>query len=85
MNGGGTPEAMSWFGRIGGAIVGGVVLGALASLLGAYLPTSIAPFRDAIVFSLPIAILIFRPDGLLTPRHAGRPVWEPCPVWVQRR
>lgn len=62
------------FGRIGGAIVGGVVLGALASLLGAYLPTSIAPFRDAIVFSLPIAILIFRPDGLLAPRHAGRPV-----------
>lgn len=62
------------FGRIGGAILGGMVLGALASLLGAYLPSSIAPFRDAIVYSFPIAILIFRPEGLLAARHAGRPV-----------
>jgi len=53
------------FGRIFGAVVGGLVLGALSSLLGTYLPDGLVPFRDAIVFSLPVAILILRPQGLL--------------------
>jgi branched-chain amino acid transport system permease protein len=53
------------FGRIFGAVVGGLVLGALSSLLGTYLPDGLVPFRDAFVFSLPIAILIVRPQGLL--------------------
>jgi branched-chain amino acid transport system permease protein len=47
-------------------------LGALASLLGAYLPEGLAPFRDAIVFSLPVVILIARPYGLLAPRQQSR-------------
>jgi branched-chain amino acid transport system permease protein len=58
------------FGRISGAVVGGIVLGALSSLLGAYLPDGLAPFRDAFVFSLPVLILVFRPEGLLAPRDA---------------
>lgn len=53
------------FGRMSGAVLGGLLLGALSSLLGAYLPDGLLPFRDAFVFSLPIAILIFRPSGLL--------------------
>lgn len=53
------------FGRMFGAVIGGLFLGAASSLLGAYLPDSLVPFRDAIVFSLPVAILIFRPHGLL--------------------
>lgn len=53
------------FGRISGAVIGGLVLGALSSLLGTYLPDGLAPFRDAIVFAVPILILIFRPEGLL--------------------
>jgi branched-chain amino acid transport system permease protein len=53
------------FGRIAGAVLGGLVLGALSALLGAYLPDGLAPFRDAIVFSFPILILIVRPHGLL--------------------
>jgi branched-chain amino acid transport system permease protein len=57
------------FDRISGAVVGGVVLGVLSSLLGAYLPGGLAPFRDAFVFSLPVAILVFRPEGLLAPRE----------------
>jgi branched-chain amino acid transport system permease protein len=56
------------FGRISGAVMGGVVLGALSSLLGAYLPDGLAPFRDAFVFSVPVVILVFRPEGLLAPR-----------------
>jgi len=53
------------FGRMSGAVIGGLFLGAVSSLLGAYLPAELVPFRDAIVFSLPVAILIFRPHGLL--------------------
>ncbi len=53
------------FGRIFGAALGGLLLGVASSLLGAYLPDGLAPFRDAIVFSLPVVILIFRPNGLL--------------------
>lgn len=53
------------FGRMVGAVLGGLLLGIVSSLLGAYLPADLAPFRDAIVFSLPVAILIFRPQGLL--------------------
>lgn len=53
------------FGKMLGAVLGGLLLGIVSSLLGAYLPGSLAPFRDAIVFSLPVAILIFRPHGLL--------------------
>jgi len=53
------------FGRMSGAVIGGLFLGAVSSLLGAYLPDGLVPFRDAIVFSLPVAILIFRPHGLL--------------------
>lgn len=53
------------FGRIFGAVVGGLVLGVLSSLLGTYLPDGLVPFRDAFVFSLPIVILIVRPQGLL--------------------
>jgi branched-chain amino acid transport system permease protein len=53
------------FGRIFGAVLGGLLLGGLSSLLGAYLPEGLVPFRDAIVFTLPVAILIVRPHGLL--------------------
>jgi branched-chain amino acid transport system permease protein len=53
------------FGRMFGAVVGGLLLGVLSSLLGVYLPDGLVPFRDAIVFTCPVLILIFRPHGLL--------------------
>jgi branched-chain amino acid transport system permease protein len=53
------------FGRMVGAVVGGLLLGVLSSLLGVYLPGGLVPFRDAIVFTVPVLILIFRPHGLL--------------------
>jgi branched-chain amino acid transport system permease protein len=53
------------FGRMFGAVIGGLLLGILSSLLGVYLPDDLAPFRDAIVFTFPVLILIFRPHGLL--------------------
>ena len=53
------------FGSMLGAVIGGLLLGALSSLLGVYLPEGLVPFRDAIVFTFPVLILIFRPHGLL--------------------
>jgi branched-chain amino acid transport system permease protein len=54
------------FGSISGALLGGYVLGALEVLIQS-LPSSwgLSPYRDAIVFILLIAFLLFRPGGLL--------------------
>lgn len=59
------------FGRLSGALIGGLILGALSSLLGAYLPAGLVPFRDAIVFAVPIAILLVRPYGLVGNVHGA--------------
>jgi branched-chain amino acid transport system permease protein len=53
------------FGSIAGALIGGYVLGALEVFIVAFLPSSVSPYRDAIVFALLIAFLLFRPNGLL--------------------
>ncbi|SMF45655.1 amino acid/amide ABC transporter membrane protein 1, HAAT family [Tistlia consotensis] len=53
------------FGSIAGALIGGFVLGALEIFIVAFLPSAVSPYRDAIVFALLIAFLLFRPNGLL--------------------
>ncbi len=53
------------FGSIAGALLGGFVLGGLEVLIVAFLPSAVSPYRDAIVFALLIAFLLFRPNGLL--------------------
>ncbi|HUX49728.1 MAG TPA: branched-chain amino acid ABC transporter permease [Spirochaetia bacterium] len=52
-------------GSIPGAVLGGYVLGALEILLQGLLPPALAPFRDAFVFGILIALLLFRPNGIL--------------------
>ena len=53
------------FGSIPGAVLGGFLLGALETMIVAFLPSSITPYRDAIVFALLIAFLLFRPAGIM--------------------
>ena len=53
------------FGSIAGALLGGYLLGALEVFIVAFLPSEVSPYRDAIVFTLLIAFLLFRPNGLL--------------------
>ncbi len=53
------------FGSIAGAVLGGFVLGGLEVFIVAFLPSFVSPYRDAIVFTLLIAFLLFRPNGLL--------------------
>ena len=52
-------------GSVGGAVAGGFLLGAAQILLQETLPDSIRPYRDAFLFVLVIAVLLFRPQGLL--------------------
>jgi branched-chain amino acid transport system permease protein len=53
-------------GSLSGAVVGGFVLAFIEVGLDATLPVGAAPFRDAFALLIVIAILYFRPEGLLT-------------------
>ena len=57
------------FGSISGALLGGYMLGALEIFIVAFMPDVVVPYRDAIVFALLIAFLLFRPGGLLQPNR----------------
>ncbi len=57
------------FGSIPGAIVGGLLLGVIETLTGAYVSQA---FRDGIAFVLLIAALIFRPSGLFGEKAGDR-------------
>lgn len=52
-------------GSLSGAAAGGFLLGALTILLEVVLPVYLRPYRDAFLFSIVIAILVFRPQGLI--------------------
>ncbi|RJL05342.1 branched-chain amino acid ABC transporter permease [Paracoccus siganidrum] len=51
-------------GSLPGAVLGGYIVGVISVFLQAYLPEDVRPFRDAVVFSIVIAILLVRPQGL---------------------
>lgn len=52
-------------GSLPGAVIGGYVLGALEILLQGLLPSALNPYRDAFVYAILIALLLFRPSGIL--------------------
>lgn len=52
-------------GSLGGAVVGGFVLGAVEVYLQAFLPEAALPYRDAVALSIVVAILVLRPEGLV--------------------
>jgi branched-chain amino acid transport system permease protein len=56
-------------GSIGGAMLGGYLLGMAEVLFVGLLPQAFAGYRDAFVFALLIVILLVRPSGLFL-RHA---------------
>jgi branched-chain amino acid transport system permease protein len=55
---------------LGGALIGGFVLSFLTIGLQAVLPASALEYRDAFMFLIVIAILLFRPQGLMPGRQA---------------
>lgn len=52
-------------GSIPGAVLGGVLLGVLEVLIPAFLPSEYSGYKDAVAFIALIAILQYRPQGLL--------------------
>ena len=59
-------------GSLGGAVLGGFTIGIFEVLAQAFLPDVFSPYRDAIVLAGVIAILLFRPDGLLPAKQGER-------------
>lgn len=54
-------------GSVTGAVIGGYLLGALSIALDAYLPADLRDYRDAFLYAIVIAVLIYRPQGLIVP------------------
>ncbi|BER92374.1 MAG: branched-chain amino acid transport system permease protein [Candidatus Atribacteria bacterium] len=52
-------------GSIPGAMLGGFILGLAEILSIAFLPTTFAEYRDAIVFAILIMVLLVRPSGIM--------------------
>lgn len=57
-------------GSLVGAVIGGYLLGALSVGLEAYLPTGLREYRDAFAYAAVIAVLLYRPQGLVVPAGA---------------
>jgi branched-chain amino acid transport system permease protein len=55
-------------GSLLGAVLGGLLLGAIEIYLAAYLPDAALPFHGAATLGLVIAVLVIRPQGLVGPR-----------------
>lgn len=51
-------------GSLLGAVLGGLLIGVVSTLLQAGLPLDARPFRDAFVYLAVIALLLWRPNGL---------------------
>jgi branched-chain amino acid transport system permease protein len=52
-------------GSLLGAVLGGLLLGAIEIYLAAYLPDAALPFHGAVTLGLVIAVLVIRPQGLV--------------------
>jgi branched-chain amino acid transport system permease protein len=64
-----TAAVIGGLGSLGGAVLGGFFLGVVQVALAAYLPSSILPFQNALVFVAVIVVLLLRPTGLLGQRQ----------------
>jgi branched-chain amino acid transport system permease protein len=57
-------------GSLSGAVLGGFLLAGLEVSIEALLPESLNAYVDAFVFAIVIAVLLFRPSGILGSREA---------------
>ena len=55
-------------GSLPGAVAGGFLVGIVSTLLQAFLPADLRPFREAFLFAAVIAVLLWRPNGLFPAR-----------------
>ena len=59
-------------GSLGGAVVGGILIGLAEMLFAGLVPTSLTAYRDAFVFVVLIVVLLVRPNGLFNVKEGGR-------------
>ncbi len=59
-------------GSLGGAVLGGFVVGAVEVFLQGFLPEAALPYREAISLSVIIGLLLLRPDGLWPAANVNR-------------
>lgn len=59
-------------GSLGGAALGGFILGIIEMLFAGLMPTEITPYRDAFVFLVLILVLLVKPNGILGSNEGGR-------------
>ncbi|WP_210529701.1 branched-chain amino acid ABC transporter permease [Rubellimicrobium arenae] len=59
-------------GSLGGAVLGGFVVGAVEVFLQGFLPEAALPYREAISLSIIIGLLVLRPDGLWPAANVSR-------------
>lgn len=55
-------------GSLPGAVIGGVLVGVVTTLLQAFLPPDLRPFREAFLFVFVILALLVKPNGLFPAR-----------------
>jgi branched-chain amino acid transport system permease protein len=60
---------MGGLGSLSGAVLGGMLLGAIEIYLAAYLPDGALRFHGAITLGVVILVLLLRPQGLVGPRR----------------
>jgi branched-chain amino acid transport system permease protein len=65
-----TAAVIGGMGSLAGAVLGGYLLGAGSTALSITLPTSVAPFRDVVLFLLVLVVLTVRPEGIVRARGA---------------
>jgi branched-chain amino acid transport system permease protein len=56
-------------GSLQGAVLGGLLLGAIEIYLAAYLPDAMLPYHGALTLGIVILVLVARPQGLVGARH----------------
>lgn len=61
-------------GSLPGAVIAGFLIGLISTLMQAKLPIDARPFRDAFVYAAVIVSLIWRPNGIFTPKSAKQRV-----------
>jgi branched-chain amino acid transport system permease protein len=67
-----TATVVGGLGSLPGAVTGGLLLGALEVTLQVVLPETLAAYRDALVLSGVILILLIRPEGIIPAKRARR-------------
>jgi branched-chain amino acid transport system permease protein len=61
-------------GSLYGAVIAGLLMGLVSTMLQTYLPLDARPFRDAFLYLAVIGVLLWRPQGIFAPKTSKQRV-----------